>query len=106
MKASNSFSENKADGEVATGLSEQGKIRKKKERKEKGEEGEKNERRREGQGGRQAGWKGGRWASWQEGKTRRRRREREGEKDRVEFSIIEGHKSSDGKFLPSIQHNF
>lgn len=43
---------------------------------------------------------------WQKGRTRRRRREREGGKDRVEFSRIEGHKSSDGKFLPSVQHNF
>lgn len=59
MKASNSFSENKVDGEVATGLSEQGKIRKKKEdkerRKREKKEGEKSKKRREGQGGRQAG---------------------------------------------------
>lgn len=60
MKAYNSFSENKVDGEVVTGLSEQGKIRKRKKedkerRKKEKKEGEKNERRRAGQGGRQAG---------------------------------------------------
>lgn len=40
------------------------------------------------------------------GKDKEKENGERGRKGRVEFSIIEGHKSSDGKFLPNIQHNF